>query len=162
MGALKVGSRVVSLADDFLKMFPRKVLSSCNSLRRSVVVWSLQVTPDGGLCYCSNCCTHVVEVTLRYKLKIEACHWDETGAFVLFYSNIAHLLGKSVEKGLEYAFSYDDSFKSKLEPPFPTLAGGDNVEVVYDITSNEIGELVETRVIANSVCDPSSSSSGQL
>ncbi|KAJ1430742.1 Nucleic acid-binding, OB-fold [Sesbania bispinosa] len=135
MGDLLVGSPVIPLADDFLK-----IVSEEDSRAATI--------DKGGLYYCSNCCTHVVEVTPRFKVKVkvkvEVCHWDETAVFVLFDSDVAQLLGKSckellvetkdiksvvhppefinlvgkallskVEKGPEYAFSYDDSFKVK-------------------------------------------------
>ncbi|KAJ1377804.1 hypothetical protein SESBI_48489, partial [Sesbania bispinosa] len=238
MGDLLVGSPIIPLADDFLKLYPRKtpeqlqlteedgtfiVLATIIGIIKDEQWWygackcHKAVTPNGGLYYCSNCCTHVVEVTPRFKVKVEVCHWDESAVFVLFDSDVAQLLGKSckellaeakdiksvvhppefvkligkamlfkVEKGPEYAFSYDDSFKVKkvcddsqiitkfkdmwgittpkklkFDPPFPTTVEGDNLQCACETSAEDFEVLVDTRVASDPAFEASSSSGAQ-
>ncbi|KAJ1412838.1 hypothetical protein SESBI_19984 [Sesbania bispinosa] len=239
MGELVIGNPVVPLADDFLKLYPRKtpeqlqmteeegtfiVLATIIAVlteeqwRYGACKCHKAVTLDGGLYYCSNCCTHVCEVTPRFKLKVGVGHWDESVVFVLFDSDVAHLLGKSckeimaetkdlksvehppdlkrligrallfkVEKGAEYAFSYDDSFKVKkvcddpdiiskfkdrwgivtpkklkFDPPFPILVEGEAVHDLCDSSSDDLDVLVANPVFLVSNGEASSSSGSQI
>ncbi|KAJ1383205.1 hypothetical protein SESBI_43577 [Sesbania bispinosa] len=115
IGVIEPGNRVVPLADDFLRLHPRKTLNELQITEEDgifivhgTIVSVLKeeqwwygackcykaVTPDGGLYYCSNCCTHVVEVTPRYKVKVEVFHWDDSACLILFDSDCVSLLAK--------------------------------------------------------------------
>ncbi|KAJ1379939.1 hypothetical protein SESBI_46463 [Sesbania bispinosa] len=106
--------------------------------------------------YCSICKTNIVEVSPRYKLKVEVFDGEDTTAFVMFDSDAELVTGIScdgvidhlpaeleelggreflfkVEKAVDFAFKYDDTFKNKFAVQFPSLE-----DIPDDTTKNTV------------------------
>ncbi|KAJ1390611.1 hypothetical protein SESBI_37352 [Sesbania bispinosa] len=236
IGVIEGGNRVVPLSDEFLRLYPRKYVNELQITEEggifivdATIVFVMNeeqwwygackchkaVTLDGGLYYCSNCSTHVVEVTPRYKLRVEVFRWDDSASFILFDSDCVYLLGKTckellrglkagehppdfrgligkdllfkVEKTIEYAFSYDDSFKvkkvcddkeiiqlfkkssnietplkSKFQPPFPKLGVEENSENPNEGMSDSLEAIGDVSLNSAGFTNASSSSSVQM
>ncbi|KAJ1391441.1 hypothetical protein SESBI_36682 [Sesbania bispinosa] len=143
IGVIEGGNRVVPLFDEFLRLYPRKYVNELQiteeegifivdativSVMNQEQWWygackcHKAVTPDSGLYYCSNCSTHVVEVTPRYKLRVEVFRWDDSTSFILFDSDCVYLLGKTCKELL----SESRGLKAgELPPDFRGLIGKD-------------------------------------
>ncbi|KAJ1378016.1 Nucleic acid-binding, OB-fold [Sesbania bispinosa] len=175
MGDLLVGSPIIPLADDFLKLYPRKTPEQ------------LQLTEEDG--------TFIVLATIIGIIKDEQWWYGACKCHKAVTPDGAQLLGKpckellaeaKVEKGPGYAFSYDDSFKVKkvcddsqiitkfkdmwgittprklkFDPPFPTTVEGDNLQCACETSAEDFEVLVDTRVASDPAFEASSSSGAQ-
>ncbi|KAJ1413287.1 hypothetical protein SESBI_19834 [Sesbania bispinosa] len=198
VGAIGEAHNDLSMKDDFLGFYPRKIINELHmteeegnfiviatvaailgddAWRYSACSCMKAVNEEDGVFFCPVCKANVKEVTPRFKLKIEVFDGDDTTAFILFDQDAQFLLGKTcpefvteakdpefgeipdefqllvgkemlfkVDKGPEYAFRFDDTFrvrricvdpeimkmfkesvvittpeKNKFVPPFPTL-----------------------------------------
>ncbi|KAJ1376352.1 hypothetical protein SESBI_50028 [Sesbania bispinosa] len=145
------------------------------------------VNEEDGVFFCPVCKANVKEFTPRFKLKIEVFDGDDTTAFILFDQDAQFLLGKTcaefvaeakemlfkVDKGPEYAFRFDDTFrvrricvdpeimkmfkeyvvittpeKNKFIPPFPTLAEASSSETVKGAEKKVVDLCGEVQLVS--------------
>ncbi|KAJ1409128.1 Nucleic acid-binding, OB-fold [Sesbania bispinosa] len=109
MGVIEGGNRVVPLSDEFLRMYPRKTVNE------------LQITEEEGMRYFHSPCNSGFYVEGRAVVGLKAGEHPPD-----FMGLIGKALLFKVEKTVDYAFSYDDSFrvkKAKFQPHFLRLMG---------------------------------------
>ncbi|XP_057417149.1 uncharacterized protein LOC130711499 [Lotus japonicus] len=125
--------------EEFITMYPRKtilelhdtdeeglfvVLATFSQLVDGEKWWYSScrcrraVTIEDGMFYCSACSTAVLDVTPRFRLKVEVYDGDEVATFVLFDTDCQHILKKSCReivlcsKGKSADEEYPDVMKS--------------------------------------------------
>ncbi|XP_057453440.1 uncharacterized protein LOC130745283 [Lotus japonicus] len=116
IGQIGGGFRNVPANEEFITMYPRKsivelhdtaehglfiVLAKIQSLHDGEKWWYAScrcrkaVTIEECLYYCSSCCTHVTEVTPRFRLKVNVSDGDEAATFVLFDTDFQNIIKKT-------------------------------------------------------------------
>ncbi|TKY71974.1 hypothetical protein E2542_SST00708 [Spatholobus suberectus] len=94
IGEMDDYNRTISLKDEFLTKYSRKTINGFKLLRRCHRIVSL----DDGLYYCPGCCTYVLDVTPRYKLRVQVSDGSESAIFLTFDVDCYTLLMKSCKE----------------------------------------------------------------
>ncbi|KAJ1426518.1 hypothetical protein SESBI_10262 [Sesbania bispinosa] len=189
IGEFVVRSPVIPLADDFLKLYPRKTLKQLQLIEEEgtfiVLATIISVLREEqwwyGVCKCHRAVTP--DEGKSCKETLAETKDVKSGEHPL---NFIRLVRKSllfkVEKGqsmqlvkkthsritiviyqLLLTYTFTNIFlQLNFDPPFPTLADGEGGEDAYETSSDELDVLVENRVASESNGEASSSSGGHF
>ncbi|XP_057440291.1 uncharacterized protein LOC130732203 [Lotus japonicus] len=116
IGQIGGGFHNMPANEEFITMFPRKnimelhdtaeeglflVLAEISGLVDGEKWWYTScrcrrsVTVEDGIYFCAACSTHVIDVTPRFRIKIEVCDGDEVASFAIFDTDCENILKKS-------------------------------------------------------------------
>ncbi|KAK2397925.1 replication protein A 70 kDa DNA-binding subunit C [Trifolium repens] len=91
------------------------------------------VSPNSGAYFCNSCNKHVFQVIPRFRVKLEVTDGKSTGVFVLFDSDMSHLM----EKSCSFFVAQSKANNSGPHPvEFDSLAGKKMLFIV-DAVSNQ-------------------------
>ncbi|XP_057452415.1 uncharacterized protein LOC130744238 [Lotus japonicus] len=184
--------------EEFITMFPRKsivelhdtaeeglfvVLGHITKLVDGEKWWYTacrcrrSVTVEDGLYFCAACSTHVIDVTPRFRLKVDVYDGDEVATFVIFDGDCENIIKKScrelfakakcvddypdeikaligreflfkVEKSMDHGMKFDDSYKIKKIC---------EDKAIIELFKDEGNIQTPTKLIADTFCAKSSS-----
>ncbi|XP_057419428.1 replication protein A 70 kDa DNA-binding subunit C-like [Lotus japonicus] len=163
----------VPIFEDFMNNYPKKTICALNETTEDglfivygTVVGLLQddpwwyfackchkaVTFDDGLYFCPGCCKHVMDVSARYKIKLEVFDDTDSGNFMLFDSDAHHLIKKSCKDMLG---NLKDPKSAEITPLMEEQLVGKELLFKVEKKSNNFFQFDDSYCVKRICDDPS-------
>ncbi|TKY53416.1 hypothetical protein E2542_SST24946 [Spatholobus suberectus] len=131
IGEMDDYNRTIPLKDEFLTKYSRKTIDGLQIAEELILICHRVVSADGGLYYCPGCCTCVLDVTPRYKLRVQVSDSSESAIFLIFDADCYTLLMKSCK---ELVSEVEDPSSPIFPEDFGSLVGK---EVLFKVEKKD-------------------------